>query len=382
MTPYQDHNYLFADGDLWSVLRSHFEGIPKRVDAIPKDIFDAMSDESLLEQLSSEFLVNPLVLNESGLEMTQEEIKVDVSGDFRRALFSDRGPFYVDGVRVTVIVPYTGDAILWRLKPNEWQTIFPQGEIRESEGTLHLAFEQPTDEEPARIKEALDRALENIRFYVGSQHRQIAAENLRLPELLRQAISRRRASVNKHGNLSNLLNIPVKKVLPGSVDASSQTAPTGERLTTPRSSRHERGNSSWDVFVCHASEDKIPFVRDLAQALQTKAVKVWYDDFTLKVGDSLRRSIDRGLSLSRYGIVVISHNFLNKEWPQKELDGLTAREVEGRKVILPVWHNIDAQTVRSYSPILSDRLATSSSKGLNQVVADLLQVIETSESFI
>lgn len=102
---------------------------------------------------------------------------------------------------------------------------------------------------------------------------------------------------------------------------------------------------------------------------------MWFDESTLCVGDSLRRSIDGGLARSRYGVVVISPAFLNKEWPQKELDGLMAREMDGRKVILPVWHNIDAATLLRYSPLLADRLATSSSKGLEQVVGELLEAM-------
>jgi hypothetical protein len=69
----------------------------------------------------------------------------------------------------------------------------------------------------------------------------------------------------------------------------------------------------WDVFISHASEDKEDFVRLLAERLRTHGLRVWYDDFTLTVGDSLRRSIDRGLARSRYGIVVISPNFLRKD---------------------------------------------------------------------
>ena len=102
----------------------------------------------------------------------------------------------------------------------------------------------------------------------------------------------------------------------------------------------------WDVFISHASEDKEDFVRPLAEALKARGLLVWFDEFTLSVGDSLRRSIDRGLACSRFGVVVISLHFLNKEWPQKELDGLVAREVDGAKVILPVWHNITADQVR------------------------------------
>lgn len=76
------------------------------------------------------------------------------------------------------------------------------------------------------------------------------------------------------------------------------------------------------------SEDKTTLVAPLAARLRDHGLRVWYDDFTLTVGDSLRRSIDRGLARSRYGIVVISPDFLKKEWPQKELDGLVAREVD------------------------------------------------------
>ena len=133
--------------------------------------------------------------------------------------------------------------------------------------------------------------------------------------------------------------------------------------------------SHWDAFISHAAEDKEDFVRPLAQALQARGLSVWFDEFMLTIGDSLRRSIDRGLARSRFGVVVISPHFLNKEWPQRELDGLAAREVGGTKVILPVWHNITAEELRTFSPTLADRLATLSSNGIDRVVDDLAQAI-------
>ena len=94
----------------------------------------------------------------------------------------------------------------------------------------------------------------------------------------------------------------------------------------------------WDAFISHAYEDKDDFVRPLAQALAQLGVNAWYDEFTLEVGDSLSRSIDKGLAGSRYGIVVISPSFIQKKWPERELRGLVAREIEEeQKVILPVW---------------------------------------------
>ena len=140
-------------------------------------------------------------------------------------------------------------------------------------------------------------------------------------------------------------------------------------------------NSEWDVFISHASEDKDDFVRPLSEALQARGVSVWFDELTLTVGDSLRRSIDRGLARSRFGVVIVSPNFLNKEWPQRELDGLVAREVGGAKVILPVWHNISADEIRSKSPTLADRLATRSSNGLDRVVKDITAAIAAGTAY-
>lgn len=126
----------------------------------------------------------------------------------------------------------------------------------------------------------------------------------------------------------------------------------------------------YDAFISHASEDKGELVRSLADALQARGISVWYDEFELKVGDSLRRSIDKGLAKSRFGIVVLSSAFFAKNWPQYELDGLVAKEMEGGKVILPIWHKISKDEVMSYSPSLADKLALSTSRYTTEELAD------------
>lgn len=140
-------------------------------------------------------------------------------------------------------------------------------------------------------------------------------------------------------------------------------------------SPHAQQELQWDAFICHASEDKDTFVRHLANELISQGIRIWYDEFTLRIGDSLRRSIDKGLAASRYGIVVLSHAFFTKEWPQKELDGLVVRERNGQKVILPVWLGVSFEDVAGYSPPLADRVAAKASEGLDKVVAQLLSIL-------
>jgi TIR domain-containing protein len=139
--------------------------------------------------------------------------------------------------------------------------------------------------------------------------------------------------------------------------------------------RSEAQDLLWDAFISHASEDKDGFVRPLAESLRANGQRIWYDEFSLQVGDSLRRSIDKGLVKARYGIVALSPIFFAKEWPQKELDGLVARESRGEKVILPVRHDIDVADIRHYSPTLADRVAVKSKAGLAFVVQELLAIL-------
>lgn len=132
----------------------------------------------------------------------------------------------------------------------------------------------------------------------------------------------------------------------------------------------------YDVFISHAWEDKEVFVRPLAGLLQKFGVKVWYDEFSLKVGDSLSRSIDKGLSNSRYGIVVLSKAFITKPWTEYELRGLITKEVGMEKVILPIWHEITKDEIMLFSPPLADKVALLTEKlNITQITMALLKEI-------
>jgi hypothetical protein len=131
-----------------------------------------------------------------------------------------------------------------------------------------------------------------------------------------------------------------------------------------------------DVFIAHASEDKDAVARPLAQALVALGWDVWLDELQLTIGDSLSRRIETALSRSRFGIVVLSPAFFAKEWPQRELAGLAAREIDtGSKVILPVWHNVDHHFIVQHSPVLADRLGALTESGIEKVARELSQAL-------
>jgi hypothetical protein len=128
----------------------------------------------------------------------------------------------------------------------------------------------------------------------------------------------------------------------------------------------------FDAFISHATEDKEGIVRPLAQALHAQGLRVWYDEFELQVGDSLRRKIDHGIARSRFGIVVLSRSFFEKSWSQYELDGLVSMSMSGNQVILPLWHEISKDDVIRQSPTLADKVALRTS---DYSVAEIAQEI-------
>jgi hypothetical protein len=141
--------------------------------------------------------------------------------------------------------------------------------------------------------------------------------------------------------------------------------------------RDGAADKSWDVFISHASEDKDELVRPLAAALAAAGVKVWYDEFEMSIGSSLSESIDRGISNSAFGVVVLSPSFLGrKPWTSYELRGLTQGWVYGKQVMLPIWHKVTGDEVAKFSPTLGDTVAfASSSMTIDQMAAGIQKVV-------
>ncbi len=133
----------------------------------------------------------------------------------------------------------------------------------------------------------------------------------------------------------------------------------------------------YDLFVCYAHEDKDKFVKPLVKLLKANQVEVWFDEFSLSPGSSLRRSIDDGLTKSRFGIVVLSKHFFRKKWPQWELDGLVQRNNQNNtNIIIPIWLNVSEKYISQFSPSLANIIAIKSDGGLKYIVKQVLKILK------
>lgn len=145
-------------------------------------------------------------------------------------------------------------------------------------------------------------------------------------------------------------------------------------------------SEEFDIFLSHASEDKESFCDEFSKILQEEfGLKVWYDALSIKWGDSIRVEIDRGLKKSKFGIVILSKDYIKKYWTNYELEALFQKESNGGKVILPIWHNITKTEVQDFSPSIAGKLAMTTAnmtpneiaKKLNEILFPHNKIIET-----
>ncbi|MEN6317354.1 MAG: toll/interleukin-1 receptor domain-containing protein [Syntrophaceae bacterium] len=127
------------------------------------------------------------------------------------------------------------------------------------------------------------------------------------------------------------------------------------------------------AFISHDSRDKKAIAMPLALKLSGLGIPVWFDEFSLKLGDSLRESIERGIKETDYCILIITRNFLmNDGWTKTEFNSVFTKEIiEKKKVMLPIWYDVSKEEVYEYSPSLVDRLAANWSDGMDTVAAKL-----------
>jgi hypothetical protein len=134
-----------------------------------------------------------------------------------------------------------------------------------------------------------------------------------------------------------------------------------------------------DIFISYATEDKEAVARPLAEELRDCGWSVWFDEFELVVGDSLGALIDQGLADSTMAAVIVSPAFFGKSWPQRELTGLFSREAaESKKLIVPIWHEIDGPRISEFAPTLAGRVSITTKDGIPAVVAQLERIREYS----
>lgn len=92
-----------------------------------------------------------------------------------------------------------------------------------------------------------------------------------------------------------------------------------------------------DFFICHASEDKENYAIPIKEELEKKGISCWLDKGEIDLGDNLIQKIQDGIIRSNYALIILSINWLNKDWPITELSNLLSRELRKKETsVIPL----------------------------------------------
>lgn len=356
---------LFSRVSFFDVTQHREQALKAEVNSLDSSTISAAPEQQLVHDLATKYKFEMAVLEEEKAYISHREVNVDVSQDPMRFIRDRSRPFYIKGTEITFSIPFKGDRGLFQAQPSRFNLNPPRGEIQGNE--IRLAFTR-TDNNADAVRAEYQRTVQEIKQHLAWLRESVSSFNAGVGGQVQSLVTQRKQRLAEAAGMVAAIGLPVK-------ERDSRTAPETP-LPTEVLSKSIGSPKKWDVFISHASEDKEELARPLAQALRSKGISVWYDEFSLKMGDSLRASIDYGLANSRYGVVILSKSFFAKRWPGQELNGLSTREVDGRNVILPIWHRVNFEDVRGFSLMLADRVASSSDLGVDKLVEDIIAILK------
>ena len=350
---------IFNNYDLSAVLD---EQLSKVKNTIEEDIRRNSPTDQVKYVISQieKYKINPIVLNDSEIKVENRREMIS-SEYFPTSFFEfDNKSFEKEVYRFHI--PYTGDSVLLRCVPSTRILWTEEVIITDSEIIYDVIDFQENVEV---IKSERDKVKGYIISQLVNVNGQVKQYNENLRHELETSITQIVSKLSKENQFTAALGIPLT-----SVNNNSNAVKTISNVDTVS----KNNPKAFDVFICHASEDKV-FVAKLAKSIRAAGFEVWYDDFQLGWGDDLRSTIDDGIKRSEYGIIVLSKAFLaKKKWTEHELDGLFAKEKIGKKVILPLWYKVGREDIAEYSLPLADRLAKQSDS-IDEIISELKKLI-------
>lgn len=357
--------YLFAErASLYEITLMLADRLKKELASIPQEVLLKTSPEALISEIVQRYTLKVPTLDRNNItEFEPVEMKLQVPQNSQYGIFAGRGPHFVDAIEFRIRIPFTGDRDLFRYSTTGLGNLIDGEVIDDAVVLTRIAIAKDTDLEAVK-REFHDR-MDRIETTLQFSRDQVSQWNNGLINQVKPAVEKRVATLQRNQSITL-----------GFQRAAAPTESAPEPSIATRRTTTRQTIAKFDIFLSHASEDKGAIARPLYEALTAVGVTVWFDEAVLRLGDSLRRKIDEGLARCNYGIIIISPNFLSKEWPQRELDGLAAREVaDGKTIILPIWHEIDKATIIQRSPTLADRLAAKSIEGIPALLEKILKVI-------
>lgn len=317
-----DTNFLFCDGSLSDKLDNRLARAAKTIAELPADGLEPESEGELFDQLRRKFVVNPLKLIQSRISREgPREVGIELTGDNAFLYGEDR--ITVKGLELTIIVPFEGDAWLFRMRPSRWST-YPQGEVVGQE--LHLSY-RVVEKDVDEIKKRYHRELQEIEDYIDRQASDIEGFNILIDGVMRDGVTKRRNELRANSQFTDALGIPERTPQRQSRSATRPNATPSPSSAQPKPK----------VFICYAKTDEAK-ADELYGQLKRAGADPWLDKRTLVLGDDWENEIKKAVTKADAFVVCLRPGFDEIGFRQREIrwaiDALKLRP-PGRGFIIP-----------------------------------------------
>lgn len=210
-------SHLFYEGDLRDALEGHARGMDKEIAEAPEEhLMQADEDDWVAALVERYWLDAPQLLRDQWWMDAPQEIKVDVRYDgAMRAIFDYSQPALVNGFRIIVHVPFTGERDLFKFTPSTRNYNPPTATVKNSE--VQIVVEYPADA-PRDVKAEAEIVLGSIETYLSWARNDAETFNHGLEQRARAAIQARKARVREAYERLQSTGIPIRRP-----DGSSKT---------------------------------------------------------------------------------------------------------------------------------------------------------------
>jgi len=203
--------YPFRDGDTFATFRNVIEKITREIKSLENDYVLKASQAELEDFYVEKVLIHPLILHTDQYYIeNQSGTKLDVSHDFRRAVFPGERAI-VQGTRLDIAIPYEGDKVLWKIQASTFSVSgYPEIEVRDSEILFTVTF--PDDSaDPERMKSDIDRQVKSLADAANYLRQDVENHNRTAPGSIKSALQRKRQLAESTIGAVSKLGIPIKR---------------------------------------------------------------------------------------------------------------------------------------------------------------------------
>lgn len=223
---------LFSQRDLRSWLEERRHRAVEEIRGLPPDEVLARPPEQIADEVIERHEVPEPTLHLDEMTGQVDDRQVDVAGDFRRAIFDHSGPFYIDGSRIALHIPYDGPMEALRLQASTFTMSPPRASVGSGRITVHRDVPADTlERDRDKIVEGLHREVREIDKYLGCARNDIRASNQQLREEVPRAAEGRRRKILANRDTESILGVPLTR--DDSAARSYRVQPAKRKRVTP-----------------------------------------------------------------------------------------------------------------------------------------------------